>query len=400
LSSFSRLDRYLKRFDLMIYRSAIYISGAKRTAIGSMLGALSEISAPTLAAQVIEGLVSEKEAIDQVILGCVLSAGVGQAPARQAALKAGLPKSVNALTINKVCSSGLKAVVLAANEIELGVSSQVVAGGMENMSLAPFILPKLRAGAKLGHTAAEDTIVRDGLWDVYNDIHMGSCAELCASKFGITREQQDNYALQSYDRAAAAIQSGSFADEIVGIQTRAGIFVTDEEVGKLKREKVGSLKPVFQKDGTITAASSSSISDGAACLLVASENAAKNSTPLARIVAHNTHSQEPELFGLAPIGAIEKLLSENNLSVSDIDLFEINEAFASVALACQQQLNIPTEKLNISGGAIALGHPIGASGARILVTLLHGLRRTGGKRGIVGICNGGGEATALLVELV
>lgn len=388
----------------MKYRSGIYLCAAKRTAIGSMLGNLSEIPAPVLASTVIKKILEETKIdsgkIDQVILGCVLTAGLGQAPARQAALGAGLANSVNALTINKVCSSGLKAVILAGNEIELGVSEAILAGGMENMSLAPYLLPKFRGGAKLGNAVAEDSIIRDGLWDVYNDFHMGNCAEMCAKKYSFSRDEQDAFALSSYDRASKAIQAGYFKDEIVPIETRAGMFEVDEEVGKLKREKITQLKPVFQKDGTVTAANASSISDGASVLLVCSEKFAQaNSlTPLARLISQNTHSREPEWFSIAPVEAVKKAL--NDASKSDVDLFEINEAFSSVALACQKELKIPSEKLNINGGAVALGHPVGASGARILTTLLHSLKRIGGKTGTVGICNGGGEATAVVVEMI
>jgi acetyl-CoA C-acetyltransferase len=388
----------------MKYKSEIYICAAKRTGIGSMLGSLSEIPAPRLASAVIEEIVKSTALshVDQVILGMVLTAGAGQAPARQAALYAKLPESVNALTINKVCSSGLKAVILAANEIELGVSHSILAGGMENMSLSPYILPRLRAGAKLGHVSAEDTIVRDGLWDIYGDVHMGSCAELCAQKYSFSRDAQDAYALESYSRAQLAIDKGWFAEEIVPVATRQGDFNIDEEVGKLKRDKISQLKPVFQKDGTITAANASSISDGAAVLLLCSEEEIKRRklAPLARIISHNTHSGEPKLFGLAPIEAIRLAVADAGADISSIDLFEINEAFSSVVLACQRELQIPDDKLNLAGGAVALGHPIGASGARILVTLLHNLKRTGGKRGVAGICNGGGEATAVVVEML
>jgi acetyl-CoA C-acetyltransferase len=388
----------------MKYKSEIYICAAKRTGIGSMLGSLSEIPAPRLASAVIEEIVKSTALshVDQVILGMVLTAGAGQAPARQAALYAKLPESVNALTINKVCSSGLKAVILAANEIELGVSHSILAGGMENMSLSPYILPRLRAGAKLGHVSAEDTIVRDGLWDIYGDVHMGSCAELCAQRYSFSRDAQDAYALESYSRAQLAIDKGWFAEEIVPVATRQGDFNIDEEVGKLKRDKISQLMPVFQKDGTITAANASSISDGAAVLLLCSEEEIKRRklAPLARIISHNTHSGEPKLFGLAPIEAIRLAVADAGADISSIDLFEINEAFSSVVLACQRELQIPDDKLNLAGGAVALGHPIGASGARILVTLLHNLKRTGGKRGVAGICNGGGEATAVVVEML
>jgi len=388
----------------MKYRSPILICAAKRTPIGSMQGILSEIPSPELGALLIESVLTEtgipKDSVDQVILGCVLTAGLGQAPARQAAIKGGLSNCTNALTINKVCSSGLKAVHLAANEIELGSANAIIAGGMENMSLSPYILPKLRAGAKLGNVSAEDTIVKDGLWDVYNNFHMGGCAEIIAKKYNFSREVQDAFALQSYDRAASAIASGKFIDQIVPVKTKTGEVATDEEVGKLKRDKVSQLKPVFDKVGTITAANASSISDGAAILLICSADYAKKHslTPLAKIVAHNSHSQEPELFGIAPVEAVKKVLAD--IGNPEIDLFEVNEAFSSVALACQKDLEINSAKLNVNGGAVALGHPIGASGARILVSLVHELRRIKGKLGVAAICNGGGEATAVVIEMV
>ncbi len=389
----------------MEYNKSIFLCAAKRTAIGSLQGGLSEQSAPDLASVLVKAVIEEtkipSDEIDQILLGCVLTGGVGQAPARQAALKGGLSVSVNALTINKVCSSGLKAIALGANEIELGAAHAVLAGGMESMTQAPYILPKLRVGAKLGNVSAEDTIVKDGLWDVYNNVHMGSCAEILARKFSIKREEQDEYALQSYDRAAAAMKEGRFASQIVSVPTKTGEFKVDEEVEKLRRDKMPQLKPVFEKDGGVTAANASSISDGAALTLLCSEEFVRrhNLKPLARIVAHNTHSQEPELFGIAPVEAVRKVLKEVGKQVGDINLFEINEAFSAVAIACQRELGISAAKLNVNGGAVALGHPIGASGARILVTLVHELIRMGGKTGVAAICNGGGEATALYVEV-
>jgi acetyl-CoA C-acetyltransferase len=386
----------------MKYKSPIYICSAKRTPIGSLQGALAEISSPELAGQLIQASLKEtgipSDSIDQVILGCVLSAGLGQAPARQATIKGGLSNKTNSLTINKVCSSGLMAIVLAANEIELGNANAVIAGGMENMSQSPYLLPKLRAGAKLGNVQAEDSIIKDGLWDVYNNFHMGNCAELLVKKYDLSREEQDRHALESYDRAASAIASGKFTSEIVPVKTKAGDISVDEEVGKLKREKVSQLKPVFEKDGSVTAANSSSISDGAAIVLVVSESYLKQHklTPLAQIVASNTHSHEPELFGIAPVQAVKKVLKD--IGEAPVDLFEINEAFSSVALACQKDLGIDSGKLNVNGGAVALGHPIGASGARIVVTLIHELLRRSGTRGIAAICNGGGEATSLVIE--
>ncbi len=388
----------------MKYKTPILICSAKRTPIGSMQGVLSEISAPDLGALLIEAIIKEtgipNDSVDQVILGCVLTAGLGQAPARQATIKSGLSNKTNSFTINKVCSSGLKAVQLAANEIELGAAQAIFAGGMENMSQSPYILPKLRGGAKLGNVSAEDSIIKDGLWDVYNNFHMGNCAEILAKKYNFSREAQDAFALQSYDRAAEAISSGKFLSQIVPVKTKAGEVTTDEEVGKLKREKVSQLKPVFEKEGTVTAANASSISDGAAVVLVCTEAYAKkyNLTPLAKIVAHGSHSQEPELFGIAPVEAVKKVLNE--VGNPSIDLFELNEAFSSVALSCQKELGIDSAKLNVNGGAVALGHPIGASGSRILVSLVHELIRTKGKRGVAAICNGGGEATALVIETV
>ena len=388
----------------MKYKSPILICAAKRTPIGSMQGVLSEIPSTELGALLIQTIMSQliipNDSIDQVILGCVLTAGLGQAPARQATIKGGLSNRTNSFTINKVCSSGLKAITLAANEIELGAAEAIIAGGMENMSLSPYLLPKLRTGAKLGNATAEDSIIKDGLWDVYNNFHMGNCAEILAKKYNFSREEQDAFALQSYDRAASAIASGKFAAQIVPVKTKAGEITTDEEVGKLKREKVSQLKPVFDKAGSVTAANASSISDGAAVVLVCSEDYAKkyNLTPLAKIIAHNSHSQEPELFGIAPVEAVKKVLAD--VGNPEIDLFEINEAFASVALSCQKELGIDSAKLNVNGGAVALGHPIGASGSRILVSLIHELNRIKGKFGVAAICNGGGEATAVVVERV
>jgi len=388
----------------MKLQTPIFICAAKRTPIGSMQGVLSEIPAPELGALLIEAILSEtkvpNDSIDQVILGCVLTAGLGQAPARQATIKGGLSNRTNSFTINKVCSSGLKAVTLAANEIELGIAQAIIAGGMENMSLSPYLLPKLRGGAKLGNATAEDSIIKDGLWDVYNNFHMGNCAEILAKKYNFSREEQDAFALQSYDRAASAIVNGKFLSQIVPVKTKIGEVTIDEEVGKLKRDKVSQLKPVFDKSGTVTAANASSINDGAAIVLLCTEEYAKKHSlsPLAKIIAHNTHSQEPELFGIAPVEAVRKVLADvGNLA---IDLFEINEAFASVALSCQKELGIDSAKLNVNGGAVALGHPIGASGSRILVTLVHELKRTNGKLGVAAICNGGGEATAMVIELV
>ncbi|MCB0358654.1 MAG: thiolase family protein, partial [Bdellovibrionales bacterium] len=308
--------------------------------------------------------------------------------------------------VNKVCSSGLKAVMLAADAVRLGNSEAVIAGGFESMSQAPFVLPALRQGARLGHANALDSIITDGLWDPYNDFHMGNAGELCAREFGLSREDQDAFALESYDRALAAIESGAFSDEIVPVTIASkrgdAVVAEDEEPKALRRDKVPTLRPVFQKDGTVTAANASSLNDGASAMLVCSEAFLQTHrlTPLARIVSQGSHAQAPEWFTTAPVTALENALHRADKQVADVDLFEINEAFSSVALACQQKLSVDPAKLNVHGGAVALGHPIGASGARILTTLLYALKRRGGTVGAVGICNGGGEATAMVVERV
>lgn len=388
----------------------IYICAARRTPMGSFQGNLAPVSAAQLGAAVISEILAssglEGKQVDDVILGSVLTAGQGQAPARQAMIAAGLPISTQALTVNKVCSSGLKAVMLAAGKIELGEADCIVAGGMENMSQAPFLLPSLRTGARLGNAEAVDSLIHDGLWDPYNDQHMGNCAELCAEKYKLTREAQDNFALESYRRANEAISSGKFKDEIVPVTVKSrrgeSIVDEDEEPGKLKVDKVPELRPAFKKDGTVTAANASSINDGAAALLVCSEKfvAANKLTPLASIESRGWHACEPEWFTTAPVSALKMALDKAGKKVDQIDLFEVNEAFSAVALACMSELEIDHKKLNVNGGAVALGHPIGASGARILVTLLHALKNKKAKHGAVGICNGGGEATSLVVELV
>lgn len=390
--------------------SAIFLCNAKRSAIGSFGGALAGMSAPDLGAAVIRSILETTkipgDQINEVIMGQVLTAGCGQAPARQVMIKAGLPASVHAMTINKVCSSGLKAVMLASTAIRAGEAQAIIAGGMESMSQAPYLLPSLRNGARLGHTPAEDSIIRDGLWDVYNNYHMGNAAELCARECNISRAAQDEFALESYRRANEAIKSGKFTAEVTTLKVPAGRetveFAIDEEPGKLKAEKVPTLKPVFLKDGTVTAANASSLNDGAAAMIVCTEAFAKlhRLDPLARVVGTNTFGQAPEWFTTAPIGAIEGLLAKTNTKVSQIDLIEINEAFAAVGIACASKLGLSAEKLNVCGGAVALGHPIGASGARILTTLLYSLRRENKRLGIAAICNGGGEATSMLVERV
>lgn len=389
-------------------RAAVIVS-AVRTPIGAFLGSLAELPAPRLGAIAIAEAIRrasiEPHMVDEVIMGNVLTAGVGQAPARQAALFAGLPDHVPCTTINKVCGSGLKAVMLAEQSIRCGDADIVVAGGQESMSNAPYLLPKVRTGLRMGNAHLIDSMIYDGLWDVYNQFHMGAAAELCARSCNISRHEQDEYAALSYHRALEAQAQGYFADEIVPVtyERSNGQTVTidqDEEPAKVRFEKIPHLKPVFQPDGTITAANASSIDDGAAALVIMSEERAADLElqPLARIVAHGSVAQRPEWFTTAPIEGIRHTVRKAGLSLEDIDLFEINEAFAVVALVAQKELDIPLDRLNVHGGAVALGHPIGASGARILTTLLYALRRYRKRYGMVAICIGGGEASALIVE--
>lgn len=387
-----------------------YILSASRTPIGAFMGAFSTMSAPQLGAVAIKSAVEKAgvngDSVNEVIFGNVLTGGVGQAPARQASIFAGLPKSVQCMTINKVCGSGLKAVQLADQVIKAGDADLIVAGGQESMTNAPFILQNARFGYKMGNQNLVDSMIADGLWDVYGNFHMGNAGELCATEEKFSREEQDAFAIESYKRAIAAQENGWFKDEIapVTIEGRAGAVTTDtdEDPTKVRFDKVPQLKPVFKKDGTITAANASNINDGAAALVIASEKYVQenNAKPIAKIIAHVSHAQEPEWFTTAPTSAIQKVLAKAGLTVADIDLFEINEAFAVVPMHSIRELNLDPEKVNVCGGAIALGHPIGASGARLLTTLLHALKRTGGKRGIVSLCIGGGEANALIVELM
>lgn len=388
---------------------AIYIVSAARTPIGSFLGQLASLPAPKLGAVAIKEALQragvEPDSVDQVIMGNVLQAGVGQAPARQAMRFAGLPDSVPAVTLHKVCGSGMRAVMMAANDLRAGDGAVMVAGGMESMSNAPYLLPGGRKGYRLGHGQVLDHMVFDGLWDPYGDKHMGNCAELCARTFGFTREAQDAYARTSYERAIRATEAGDFAAEIVPVEVPAGkgqttVVSRDEEPFRADLSKMPSLKPAFEPEGTVTAANASKINDGAAALVLASESAvkARKLAPLARIVAHASFAQEPEWFTTAPVGAIRKVLERANLRLEDIDLFEVNEAFAVVAMATMRELGIPHDKLNVNGGAVALGHPIGASGARILTTLLYALRHRNLRLGLAAICIGGGEATAMIVE--
>lgn len=388
----------------------VVIASACRTPIGSFLGTLSSVTAPQLGAVVLAEAVRRANIkptdVDEVIIGNVLSAGAGQAPARQSAIYAGLPDSVECLTINKVCGSGLKAVMLAAQAVTVGDASVVVAGGMESMSNIPYILPKARSGYRMGHGQLTDLMIYDGLWDVYNDYHMGNAAELCAKECDISREAQDEFAILSYTRALDAAKNGRFKDEIVPVtvKEKGGEVAVDqdEEPPKANFEKVPKLKPAFQKDGTVTAANASKINDGAAAVVVMSGEKARELgvKPLARIVASASAAKKPEWFTTAPADVITKTLAKAGMKESDIDLFEINEAFAVVPLAVNKIAGIDVAKVNVHGGAVALGHPIGASGARILVTLLYALKQRNMKRGMAAICIGGGEASGMIIELL
>ncbi|MCK9539857.1 thiolase family protein [Dokdonella sp.] len=389
--------------------SAIVIVGAKRTAIGSMLGQFTGVPTTTLGATAIKAAV-EQAGIDagdvsEVIMGCVLPANLGQAPARQAAIAAGLPKSVGCTTINKVCGSGMKAMMLGHDLIKAGSASVVVAGGMESMTNAPHMV-NARTGIRYGDAKLVDHMAWDGLTNPYDGQSMGVFAEATAEKYGFTREQQDAFTIESVKRAQGAITSGAFVDEIVPVKvsTRKGEveYATDEQPGRSDIAKIPTLRGAFKKDGTVTAASSSSISDGAAAtVLMSAEEAGKRGLkPLARIVAHATQSQEPQWFTTAPIDAIRNVLAKAGWKVEDVDLFEVNEAFAVVAMAPIKELGISHDKLNVHGGACAMGHPIGASGTRIVVTLLYAMKQRGVKRGVATLCIGGGEATAIAVELV
>ncbi|MFH1861990.1 MAG: acetyl-CoA C-acetyltransferase [bacterium] len=387
----------------------VVIVGAARTPIGSFLGSLSAVPAPRMCAVTIKAALEragvQPEQVDEVIMGCVLAAGVGQAPARQAMIYAGIPRSAGALSINKVCGSGLKSVMLAAQAIQCGDADVVVAGGMENMSLVPYYSLNGRTGFRMGHVQLTDGMIFDGLWDIYNNFHMGNAAELCAREFDITRQEQDDYASESYRRAQAAIVAGKFKAEIVPVEIagRKGdvtIVAEDEEPGKGKIDKFPSLRPAFLRDGTVTAANASSINDGAAALVImaADRAIALGIKPLARIVAHATASKDPEWFTTAPADAINKALAKTGLTVKDIDLCEINEAFSVVSIVNNRLLGLDPAKVNVNGGAVALGHPIGASGARILVTLLYALAERNARRGLASLCIGGGEAVAVIVE--
>ena len=387
----------------------IVIVGARRTPMGGFQGDLAGLTASELGGAAIRAALEDAgvagDAVDQSVMGCVLGAGQGQAPARQATLKAGLPESVSATTVNKMCGSGMKAMMDAHDALRAGSADIIVAGGMESMTNAPYLLPKARGGYRMGHGQIIDHMFLDGLEDAYDKGRlMGSFAEECARHYQFTRAAQDEYAIRSLKRAKAAIESGAFADEIVPVTVpgRGGdtIVSIDEQPGKARLDKIPTLKAAFAKDGTVTAANASSISDGAAALVLMRESTARERglTPIARILGHAVHAQAPAWFTTAPIGAMEKLFSRTGLTAKSVDLYEINEAFAVVAMAAMRDLDLDPEGVNMHGGATALGHPIGASGARIMVTLLNALRRTGKTVGVGSLCIGGGEATALAVE--
>jgi acetyl-CoA C-acetyltransferase len=386
------------------------ILSAVRTPIGAFMGSLSSLPSPRLGAIVIAEAIKragvKNEDISEVIMGNVLTGGVGQAPARQAAIYAGLPVSIPCMTIDKVCGSGLKSIMLADQAIKCGDAEVVVSGGQESMSNAPYFLKNARTGYRMGNGELIDMMIHDGLWDVYNNFHMGNAGELCAAECNIPREEQDEFAILSYKRAQEAQNNGWFDEEIipVTISDRKGDIIVDkdEEPAKVKFEKVPQLRPVFKKDGTVTAANASSIDDGAAAVIVTSEEkaAALGVKPIAKIIAHVSHAQKPEWFTTAPIEAIKKVCAKANMSIDDIDLFEINEAFSVVPIIAKRELNLSYDKINIHGGAVALGHPIGESGTRITVTLIHALKRTGKKYGLATLCIGGGEAAAMIIELL
>lgn len=390
--------------------SDVVVVGVSRTPQGAFQGALASLTAPQLGAIAIQAAVERSgvrpDQVQEVIMGHVLQAGVGQAPARQAALGAGLPKSVPATTINKVCGSGMKAVMNAMQSIRLGDAQVVVAGGMESMTQAPYLMPAARGGARMGHAQMLDAMIHDGLWDPYKNQHMGNCGELCAREWKFSREEQDAFAIQSFKRAQAAQSSGKFKGEIVPVKiaSKKGDIVVDSDEGpaKVQFDKIPTLKPAFDKAGTVTAANASTLNDGAAALVLMSAERAREQgmRPLARLVSYGSFAQEPEWFTTAPAEAMRRALKSAGWQKSQVDLWEVNEAFAVVAMAAQKELEIPADRLNVWGGGISLGHPIGASGARILVTLISALRDGGYKKGIAGICIGGGEATAVCVEVL
>ena len=386
----------------------VVITSAKRTSIGSFSGSLSSLTAAQLGSLAIKGILEDSkispELVDEVIMGNVLTGGQGQAPARQAALFAGLPDKTECMTINKMCGSGLKAVMLAAQAIQNDDAEIIIAGGQESMSNAPYVLEKARSGYRLGNGEIVDSMVKDGLWDVYNNIHMGNCAEACAKDFQFKREELDEFAINSYKKAIDAQKNNKFREEIIDVKVKVGreeaIVNVDEEPGKVKFDKIPSLRPVFDKNGVVTAANASSINDGAAALLIMSEEKAKQLglKPLVEIVAQSSAAKAPIEFTTAPADSINKVLNKAKLKLSDIELFEINEAFAVVSLANNKILGLNTDIVNVNGGAVALGHPIGASGARILVTLIHEMKKRNSTYGLASLCIGGGEASALIVK--
>jgi acetyl-CoA C-acetyltransferase len=389
----------------------VVIAAAKRTPVGAFQGSISSISGPDLGAKVIGGILEETmldpASVNEVIMGNVLAAGLGQAPARQAALGSGLPDTVECITINKMCGSGLKAAMLATQAIQVGDADIIIAGGFENMSQAPYLLPKGRDGYRLGHGELIDSMITDGLWDVYNDTHMGNCAEICARDRHYSKEDQNDFAKESYTRALDAQKTGAFNDEILAVDVmdrkRNTITINiDEEPGRVNFDKMDKLLPAFEMDGTVTAGNASKINDGAAGVLLMSETKATELgfTPLVRILSQASAAQEPEWFTTAPIKAISKVLEKAGMEVGDIDLWEINEAFAPVAMAVMDDFNLDHNKVNVNGGAIALGHPIGASGARTLTTLIHALKSQDVTTGLVTLCIGGGEASVMIVERV
>ena len=389
----------------------VVILSYARTPMGGMQGALADVSATDLGATAVKAAVDRSgvpvDSFDRTYMGCVLPAGLGQAPARQASIKAGLPKSVQATTVNKVCGSGMQTVIMGAEALASGTVDYVVAGGMESMTNAPYLLKKHRSGARLGHDTTYDHMFLDGLEDAYEEGRaMGTFAQETANDYQMTREEMDEYSIESLRRANAAIDSGAFADEVVPVtfSTRKGEVTVehDEQPGKGRPDKIPQLRPAFAKDGTITAATSSSISDGAAAVVLSRESVAKanGQQPVAKIVAMAAHAQEPAQFTVAPIGAIEKVLDKAGWSADEVELWEVNEAFACVAMFAMRDIGIPHDKINVNGGGTALGHPIGASGTRIIVTLLNALKQQGKKRGVASLCIGGGEATAVAVELV
>ena len=389
-------------------RNAV-IASAARTPLGSFNGVFTPIAATKLGstaiAEALKRIDLPKERVDEVYMGCVLSAGLGQAPARQASIGAGLPNSVGATTVNKVCGSSLMTVIMAAQAIGMGEARIVVAGGMESMTGAPYLLPRARQGYRLGHGELLDSLVKDGLWDVYNNFHMGNAGELCAAKYKMSRSELDDFALESYRRAREAITSGAFKREIVPVEVpqkkgKPLIVTEDEEPNRVDLGRLRSLKPVFQDDGVLTVGNSPSCNDGAAALVIMAQDEAETRgiTPLARIVGYAGAALAPEWFTVAPVEAIKRVLKKTGLTLADIDLFEINEAFSTVSLAINRELGLDPAKVNVNGGAVALGHPIGATGSRILTTLLYAMEARGLRRGIASLCIGGGEALAMVVE--